>query len=252
MRWTPPPTPQAGRTPTTRTHRPSPGKVLDRDLSPGPDAHCGDVAGASSVDSVWCWSLGNRSRAGRRGPSPANGYEPGCSLPPCQMAPASGRQCPRQESNLVFDLRQVACKSPTLRGRVLASAPRRGMEPRLAVPETAVLSDTPAGLLRQYPHQDSNLALELRRLRCDPRHHRDTDQASRRLGLHLHRAVDGTAAFLFGHVGKHEREGSNPVRQGWNLPALPGARSCTAPGPQGPRALRVTTTSATQRSSKLR
>ena len=53
---------------------------------------------------------------------------------------------------------------------------------------------------------------------------------SRRLDLHQHRAVYRTAAFLFGHIGKHEREESNPVRQGWNLPALPGARSCTAPG----------------------
>jgi hypothetical protein len=59
---------------------------------------------------------------------------------------------------------------------------------------------------------------------------------SRRLDLHQHQAVYRTAAFLFGHVGKHEREESNPVRQDQpsvgarNLPALPGARSCIAPG----------------------
>ena len=32
------------------------------------------------------------------------------------------------------------------------------------------------------------------------------------------------------HVGKHEREESNPVRQLWRLTALPGAHSCKAHG----------------------
>ncbi len=35
------------------------------------------------------------------------------------------------------------------------------------------------------------------------------------------------------HVGKHEREESNPVRQGWNLPALPGEHSCLGARPCG-------------------
>src|SRR5688500_8180362 len=32
------------------------------------------------------------------------------------------------------------------------------------------------------------------------------------------------------HVGEHEREDLNPVRQFWRLAALPGAHSCKAPG----------------------
>ena len=49
-------------------------------------------------------------------------------------------KCPRQELNLAFDLRRVACESGTLRGQIsLSPAPRRGIEPRLAVSRTAVL-----------------------------------------------------------------------------------------------------------------
>jgi hypothetical protein len=53
-----------------------------------------------------------------RYPGPAEGQRrrwesnplgPGCSRLPCRLAPASGFQCPRQESNLVCDLRGVAC-----------------------------------------------------------------------------------------------------------------------------------------------
>ena len=58
-------------------------------------------------------------------------------------------KCPRQESNLVFDLRRVACESGTLRGQYCQSVPRRGIEPRLAVSKTAVLSGTLAGRFSQ-------------------------------------------------------------------------------------------------------
>lgn len=54
-------------------------------------------------------------------------------------------QCPRQESNLVYDLRRVACSSVTLRRLARQKVPRRGIEPRLAVSRTAVRSGTPAG-----------------------------------------------------------------------------------------------------------
>ena len=37
------------------------------------------------------------------------------------------------------------------------------------------------------------------------------------------------APFCSSHVGKHEREESNPVRQFWRLAALPGAHSCKRP-----------------------
>src|SRR5882672_10165213 len=52
---------------------------------------------------------------------------------------------PRQESNLIPDLRTVGCIRHTPRTLV----PRRGIEPRLAASKTAVLSSTLAGLLRQ-------------------------------------------------------------------------------------------------------
>ena len=50
----------------------------------------------------------------------SNPLEPGCSRSPGRLAPASSRceaACPRQESNLVLDLRRVVCESVTLRGR---------------------------------------------------------------------------------------------------------------------------------------
>ena len=54
---------------------------------------------------------------------------------------------------------------------------------------------------------------------------------SRRLDSHQHQPVYKTGAFLVSsHVGKHEREESNPVRQLWRLTALPGAHSCKAHG----------------------
>jgi hypothetical protein len=54
-------------------------------------------------------------------------------------------KCPRQELNLVFDLRRVACDPPhsedvvsLLFGCRIGQIPRQGVEPRLAVPKTAV------------------------------------------------------------------------------------------------------------------
>src|SRR4051812_12125158 len=78
----------------------------------------------------------------------SNPLEPGCRRSPGRLAPASSdgnrnralARCPRQESNLVYDLRKVACKSPTLRGRlVLFPILRPGAEPGLAASKTAVL-----------------------------------------------------------------------------------------------------------------
>lgn len=53
-------------------------------------------------------SLGRQSD-GQRRRWESNPLEPGCSRWPCRLAPASGFQCPRQELNLVCDLRTVAC-----------------------------------------------------------------------------------------------------------------------------------------------
>ena len=60
-----------------------------------------------------------------------------CRQPPGRLAPASVTKCSRQESNLVFDLRKVACESSTLRERLI-----------------------------QYPAEESNLARRLRRPSC--------------------------------------------------------------------------------------
>src|SRR5436190_18506447 len=77
---------------------------------------------------------------------------------------------PRQESNLIPDLRTVGCIRHT--PRILV--PRRGIEPRLAVLKTAVLSSTLAGLDRQQnPDLESNQDLDLRRVLCHPLHYRD-------------------------------------------------------------------------------
>ena len=60
-----------------------------------------------------------------------------CRQPPGRLAPASVIKCSRQESNLVFDLRKVACESSTLRERLI-----------------------------QYPAEESNLARRLRKPSC--------------------------------------------------------------------------------------
>jgi hypothetical protein len=55
--------------------------------------------------------------------SPARESDPALRLrrPPCARHTRGERaqQCPRQESNLVFDLRRVACDSGTLRGQTV-------------------------------------------------------------------------------------------------------------------------------------
>ena len=66
-----------------------------------------------------------------------------CRQPPYRLAPASC-QCPYQESNLVLDLRRVACESNTLQGQ-FHSVPRRGIEPRPTDSKSAMPSITLAG-----------------------------------------------------------------------------------------------------------
>ena len=63
-------------------------------------------------------------------------------VPSCRP---TASKCPRQESNLVLDLRRVACEiRHTPRTYLVA---RRGIEPRLADPKSAVPSVTLAGRL---------------------------------------------------------------------------------------------------------
>ena len=75
-----------------------------------------------------------------------------------------------------------------------------------------MLSVTPTG---RHPDLESNQDQDLRRVLCDPLHHRDGHRPSAK---------------------KHECEESNPVRQVWKLPALPGAHSLKAPGLVRPEA----------------
>ena len=90
----------------------------------------------------------------------------------------------------------------------------------------------------EYPDLDSNQGPDLRRVRCNPLHHRDLRSfKSRRLDSHQHQPVYKTGAFLCratsaGLVVKHERVESNPVRQLWRLTALPGAHSCVVSRPR--------------------
>src|SRR5439155_11074499 len=64
-----------------------------------------------------------RAKSGRRERRrwESNPLRPGCSRWPGRLAPASRFwQYPRQESNLILDLRRVACASTTPRGRQLS------------------------------------------------------------------------------------------------------------------------------------
>jgi hypothetical protein len=195
--------------------------------------------------------------------------KPLCRRPPSRLAPTSNpvrfnSKCPRQDSDLVFDLRRVACDPPH------------------SEDDRRILGD-------QYPAEDSNLVRQLRRLLCVPAHsqgifiklaskedeapdgsrrrlagspralmsrpgfesgpgpsegpnafrytiethHTDTHQneQSRRLGSHQHHPAYKTGALLnratsaLTRSTQHEREESNPVRRFWRPPALPGARS---------------------------
>jgi len=133
--------------------------------------------------------------------------------------------------------------------RTMSSIPRRGVEPRLADSKSAVLvhhtrkaqvarpgiepglrasealvrSGTLTGQVFQYLDLESNQDLNFRKVPCGPLHYRDmeptTGFAPASAGLQNRRLS------MSSHVGKHEREDLNPVRQFWRLAALPGAHS---------------------------
>ena len=110
-------------------------------------------------------------------------------------------QRPRQELNLVLDLRRVVCESGTPRGQLSFLAPRRGVEPRLADSKSAVLihhtrkaqvarpgiepgptaseagmrSGTLTGQIFQYLDLESNQDLNFRTVPCGPLHYRDME-----------------------------------------------------------------------------
>jgi hypothetical protein len=76
-------------------------------------------------------------------------FGPGCGRSPGRLAPASfssRRECPRQESNLAFDLRKVACLRHTPRTKYQqTSVPPPGVEPGLRPSESRVPSVTLQG-----------------------------------------------------------------------------------------------------------
>ena len=114
-----------------------------------------------------------------------------CRQPPYRLAPASLSVLARNRTwTSTFAGLHAHPAHPE---DVNLVAARRGVEPRLAVSKTAVRSGTLAGCVNQYPDLDLNQGLDLRRVRCNPLHHRD--KQSRRLDLHQHLPVYKTGAF---------------------------------------------------------
>src|ERR1700733_200536 len=100
-------------------------------------------------------------------------YKPLCRRPPYRLAPAldafqRSQKCPRQDSDLVLDLRRVACDPPH--------------------------SEDVAHLSCEYPAEDSNLVWQLRTLPCV--HH--TRRAIRRTRIEENEAPDGSPRRLAG------------------------------------------------------
>src|ERR1700733_200539 len=126
--------------------------------------------------------------------------------------------------------------STTLAGQFVELALKKTKHP------TAHPVGSPGLLALSCLDLDSNQDQDLRRVRCDPLHHRDAAPKSfkrtqsRRLDSHQHHPVYKTGAFLFRATSalndsiKHEREDLNPVGRLWRPPALPGARSCRTHG----------------------
>ena len=180
-----------------------------------------------------------------------------CRQPPCRLAPAlSSASSPGIEPGPRPSQGRV--QDPPHPEDSFLPAPRRGIEPRPAVPKTVVLSGTPARLVdgvsrpgigpgpgpsegpvrSTTPSRQSSIPTWSRtrtRALGEPRAIRytiGTAIRSRRLDLHQHRAVYKTAASLLGHVGnQQECEESNPVGRLWRPLPLPGGHPCsTAPG----------------------
>ena len=93
-------------------------------------------------------------------------------------------------------------------------------------------------VFNKYPDQESNLDQGLRSALCDPLHHRDRQTRAddwictsmMRFTKPPPRCSATSASF------QQEREDLNPVRRLWRPSALPGARSSIRPRPAGPGA----------------
>ena len=113
----------------------------------------------------------------------------------------AGGPCPRQESNLVFDLRKVACASATLRGRekqACCRVPHPGIEPGPTASKAAVRPPHSRGN-DQSPCQESNLVFDCRGARAV--RHTPGRSRSRRPGSNRHEPAYKAGASPFSHVG---------------------------------------------------
>jgi hypothetical protein len=182
---------------------------------------CGEPRGASEGE-------GDERRRRESNPLPRF-----CRPPPGRQAPAPcvlrhspGGPCPRQESNLVFDLRKVVCASVTPRGQRSEQdrreAPHPGIEPGLAASKAAVRPPHPRGNSRvPSPGVEPGLRPSESRVPSVTRRGRSR---SRRPDSNRHEPAYKAGASPFGHVGgKQGRKDLNPVREFWRLAALPGA-----------------------------
>ena len=110
---------------------------------------------------------------------------------PRVLRPSPGGPCPRQESNLVFDLRKVVCASVTPRGQSIETGPLPSPPPgnrtRPCGFEGRRASATPAGKRAECPRQESNLVFDLRRVACRPSHAKGAVEADgrTRTGMNL-------------------------------------------------------------------
>jgi hypothetical protein len=133
-----------------------------------PFRHPAHWIGVDSQEREAC--VGTESNRHSRG---RPGYGQVGSPMPCRRVKVA-IECPRRESNLVFDLRRVACESITPRGRANRSgtgiiggpdrAPCPGVEPGLTASKAAVRPPHSQG---KCPRQESNLVFDLRRVACE-------------------------------------------------------------------------------------
>ncbi len=172
-------------------HRPS---ILRSTSAPGKPEH----AWPASLRSAHRHDVQSVQSQRRRWES--NPLEPGCSRSPGRLAPASRKGCPRQELNLVLDLRRVVCESVTLRGRDGKRIPRPGIEPGLAASKTAVRPIHSRGAVGPVPSPG---------VEPGPR-----PSEGRVRFRHTPRATN---------EGQQGCKDSNPVGEFWRLAALPGA-----------------------------
>ena len=101
-----------------------------------------------------------------------------CRQPPCRLAPSPSFSVLARSRTWSSTFAGSRANPPHSED-VSYSAPRRGIEPGhraqhgRAVSRTAMRSGTPAGLSFKRLDQESDLDLDLRRVLCDPLHHRD-------------------------------------------------------------------------------